>query len=237
MYKLLIICVLVVSAIEVNAAEYEEIRVLALDANGLQSLRIDAGAGDLVVIGDSESDEVRVKATIQVPRSNEEKARKKMEKNMRLSLEQHDASAKLVAYFEHEIWSLGKGRTIHLDVRVPAGLNLAVEDGTGDLRIENVRGDVYIDDGTGSMSLTRVGGNVEINDGTGSIAVTGVGGDIWIDDGTGGIDIRDVAGTVTVDDGTGDIDVANVDKDLIVIDGGTGSVDFANVKGHVRGDI
>ena len=236
MHKLLIIVALTIGLTGARAAEYEEIRELSLNTEGLESLSIDAGAGDLGVIGEPGSDEIRVKATIQVPRANEEKAHRKMEKDMLLSLERYGAKATLVGYFEHGIWSLGKGPTIHLDVRLPEGLSLAVEDGTGAIRIENVRGNLYVHDGTGSMSLTGVGGNVEIEDGTGSITVTGVGGDIWIDDGTGGIEVRNVAGSVTVDDGTGDIDVADVDKDLVIVNGGAGSVDFSNVKGHVRGD-
>lgn len=236
MHKLLIIFVLVIIFTDASAAEYEEVRELLLDTEGLESLSINAGAGSLVVIGEPGSGEIRVKATIQLPRANEAKALRKMEKDMLLSLERFGAKATLVGSFRHGIWSFGKGPTIHLEVRMPEGLSLAVKDGTGSVTIESVRGDLYVHDGTGSISLTGVGGNVEIEDGTGSITVIGVGGDIWIDDGTGDIEVRNVAGSVTVDDGTGNIDVSDVDKDLIIVNSGTGGANYSNVKGNVRGE-
>jgi len=236
MHKLLIFSALMMVLASPAAAEYEEIRELVLDTDGLDSLSIEAGSGSLVVIGEPGSDAIRVKATIQVPRASEESARKRMEKGMLLSLERLDTRATLTGYFNHEYWSLGKGPTIHLEVRMPEGMSLAAEDGTGSVTISNVRGNLYIDDGTGSLSLTDIGGKVEIKDGTGSITVNGVGGDIWIDDGTGDIEVRGVAGSVTVNDGTGNIEVSDVDEDLIIIDNGTGNVHYANVKGQVRGD-
>ncbi len=236
MHKLLITAALFFGLAGPAAADYEEVRELLLDTHGLESLSVEAGAGNLIVIGEPGSQEIRVKATIQVPRAKEDSAHKKIKKNMLLSLERHDRKATLTGYFKREFWSLGKGPTIHLEVRVPEGLNLAVEDGTGFLKIDNVQGDLYVHDGTGSMSVTSIGGQVEIEDGTGSISVNGVGGDIWINDGTGDIEVRNVTGSVTVNDGVGHIDVADVDKDLIIVNSGTGGLRHTNVKGNVRGD-
>ena len=237
MNKLLTFCAFALAAPTALAAEYEETRRLTLDADELTSLSIDAGPGGLTVVGVPNSDEIVATATIQVPRSSKEKATRKMEERMVLELDKFGQKATLKGYFEYSFWSIGPGPTIHLEVQVPMELDLAVEDGTGDVTIEGVRGDLYLDDGTGYISLLNVGGDVEISDGTGSIDVEGVGGDISIDDGTGEIDVRNVAGSVVIDDGAGDISIADVDQDLTIVDGGAGRFSHSNVKGRVRGDI
>lgn len=237
MNKLLIFCLFTLVAPFAFSAEYEETRQLTLNADDLISLSVEAGPGGLSVVGVPESDEIVAIATIQVPRSNKDKAYKKMDERMVLELEKFGQKGTLKGYFEYSFWSFGPGPTIHLEVRVPEGLDLAVDDGTGDITIEGVRGDLYVDDGTGHVTLLNVGGDVEISDGTGSINVEGVGGDISIDDGTGEIDVRNVAGSVIVDDGAGDISIADVDKDLTIVNGGVGRLNHTNVKGRIRGDI
>ena len=215
-------------------AEFEEVRELTLGTAGVSRLEIDAGAGNLVVTGLANENQVRVRATIQV-RGNEEKARRRMEEKMNLSLERDGEVARLTARFEQEYWSIGKGPTIHLDIAMPASLGLAIDDGTGSILVRDVRGDVVVEDGTGSIKLEGVGGNVEIKDGTGEITVSDVGGDLVIEDGTGGIDVVGVGGSVTVDDGTGHIDVADVGRDLLIGESGTGGVAYRNVKGSIGG--
>lgn len=236
MRSILISLIFIANLANAARAEYEEVRKLTLETEGISSLNVDAGAGSLAVYGETGISQITVIATIQVPGRDDEKALRKIDKNMILSLDRNGAIADLDAWFEHGIWSFGKGPTIHLEVHMPAQLGLAIEDGTGSIEVENVRGDVYVDDGTGSLVMNGVGGNVEIEDGTGSITVTDVGGDISVDDGTGGIEIQGVAGSVTIDDGTGSIDVADVANDLLIVDSGTGGVDYSNIGGRIETD-
>jgi len=217
-----------------SALAYEQIRELTLDASDITTLDIDAGAGDLNIIGVADGDEIAVKATISIPMTGEDRARKKIQDEMTLTLEPTSDGAELNSRFKTRLFGWGRSRSIDLEVRVPDSINLVIDDGTGSIDIENVHGNLTIDDGTGSLTLKDVGGDIEVHDGTGSISVLNVGGDISIDDGTGSIDIRGVAGSVTLDDGTGSISVEDVEEDLIIIAEGAGSLNYDNVRGSVR---
>jgi len=217
-------------------ADYEEVRELALDTRGIDTLKIDAGAGSMDVVGVAGITEITVVATIRISGSNDDRAREKIESDMILSLEKDSDTAELNAWFESSGWNWGRNgsATIALEVRLPEGLHLNVDDGSGSIDIENVRGDITLDDGSGSLTMKDVGGVVEIEDGSGSISVKGVGGDLSINAGSGSIKVKGVAGSVTVDDGSGSIDVSDVEEDLIIVDDGSGGLDFSNIGGRVQ---
>jgi hypothetical protein len=220
-----------------NAAsgdEYQEVRDLNLDASGISTLEIEAGAGSLEVIGVSGANEIVVTATIQVPEGDEDKARKEIKSLLVLSLEKAGDRAVLTGYFKSGFMNFGDSPHVQLEVRVPEGLNLKIDDGSGSIVLENVAGNIEVADGSGSISMTNVGGNVEIDDGSGSISVEGVRGDLVIGDGSGSIKVREVAGSVTVDDGSGSINVSDVEQDLIIEEDGSGSLDFSNIGGRVE---
>ena len=217
-------------------ADYEEVRELGLEGRGIDTLSIDAGAGRLEVVGVAGARDIAVTATIKVPGRDDDKAREKIESDMVLSLEQDGATATLKSWFEQGMSGWGESPSIALEVRLPEGMHLRVNDGSGSIIIENVRGDIGIDDGSGSLEMRGVGGTVEIDDGSGSITVVDAGGNVSIGDGSGSISVRGVAGSVTVDDGSGGIDVSDVEGDLIIVDDGSGGLDFSNIGGRVQND-
>jgi hypothetical protein len=212
---------------------YEEVRELTLPVDTIEVLKIDAGSGSLDVIGVSGLREIEVTATVYVPGSNDDKARKKVEEKMDLTLIQENGVAELNAHFRNGFWGFGNLNAIHLEVRIPNNLDLAIRDGVGSVKIQNVRGNLSLTDGTGHITLQNVGGNVTVKDGTGAIEVSGVGGDISVKDGTGRINIRDVDGGVVIDDGAGSIYVANVKTSLVIVNAGAGRVRYANINGLV----
>lgn len=234
MRKTSIVAILSLSASGVATADYEEVRELSVDTRGIDMLDVDAGAGSLDIVGVAGTNEITVTATIHVPGRNDERARKKIEEDLTLSLEKDSDTAKLKAYFDNGAWSFGDSPSIAVEVRVPESLHLVVDDGSGSVEVSNVHGDISMDDGSGSLEMSDVGGNVGIDDGSGSITVSGVGGDLTINDGSGSIDVRGVAGSVIVDDGSGSIDVSDVEGDLIIVDDGSGSVDYSNIGGRVE---
>ena len=234
MSTLRILTILALGLASASAAAYEEVRELALDASGVTIFNIEAGSGSLDIVGVPGAREITVKATIHVPMTSETRAIKKIEEDMVLRLESNNGRAELDSRFSNGLFGFGRSRSIDLEISVPQSMNLAIDDGTGSIEIEGVRGDLTIEDGTGSITLSDVGGNVDIHDGTGSILVNDVGGDISVDDGTGRIDIRSVAGSVTLDDGAGSISVEDVEKNLIIVAEGAGSLSYENVRGSVR---
>lgn len=218
------------------ASDYEEERELRLDASGIHAVRVKAGAGSLEITGVAGLDQIEVDATIYVPGRDDEKAKQKIESDLVLYLEKQGDDAVLHSYFEDGGWNFGDSPHVHLTVRVPQQVGLEINDGSGSITVENVRGDIDVEDGSGSLSLADVGGSITIDDGSGSIEVAGVGGDISISDGSGSINVREVAGSVSIDDGSGGIEVIDVGQDLIIEESGSGSVRYSDIRGQVETD-
>jgi hypothetical protein len=214
---------------------YTEDRELQLDATSVEALEIDAGAGGLNVIGDAGIDSIQVKATIRVPDEKSEKAQKIIASDLTLSLEEVRGRAILKAFFEDGSWGWGDSPSVDVEVRMPEGLILEIDDSSGSLTVVGVAADVSIDDGSGSIKVERVG-SVAIDDGSGSIKVVDVSGDVSIEDGSGSISIHHVGGSVVIDDGSGGIDVDDVEHDLTIVNDGSGSLNATNVRGKVTED-
>ena len=245
----IVMAMFAVSLSYAGSREYSEVRNLELDASGLSEIFIDAGAGSMVVSGVEGSNEIVVVATIRVDTDDPDEGAKFVEKRLRLGLERDGDRAELQASFTPG-WGWGSEAAVDLDVRIPAGLALVIDDGSGPITVDAVSGAVRIDDGSGPIELRNPGdvdiddgsgsirvenaGAVKIEDGSGSITIVGANGDVYVEDGSGSIDIRGVRGSVTVDDGSGDIEIDDVERDLIIEEEGSGSLRYTNVRGTVR---
>ena len=214
---------------------YTEDRTLELETDGVSRLEIDAGAGGLVVTGSPDIDKILVTATINVPDEDEDDALEIIERKLRLALDEKDGEARLEAYFDNSGWSWGDSPSVDLDVRVPHGLELFVDDSSGSLEIMDAQSKVEIDDGSGSIRVVGVTSLI-IDDGSGSIKVRDVVGDVEIEDGSGSITVEKIGGGVTIDDGSGSIDVSDVELDLVIVNDGSGGLDATNVRGDVIND-
>lgn len=215
-----------------EAADYEEVRDLSLNAEGITALQIEAGAGSLTVTGVEESSTIAVEAIIRVPDEDPEDAREIIESRLALSLERDGDRAVLESRFEDGSWFSGDSGSIQLEVRVPAALALDIEDGSGSIAVRNVTGDIDVADGSGSIDLVQVGGRVTIDDGSGSISAEQVGGDISITDGSGSLDVSRVEGSVVIEDGSGGITVSGVAGDVEILEAGSGSLSISEVQGR-----
>jgi DUF4097 and DUF4098 domain-containing protein YvlB len=213
---------------------YTETRDLELATDGIDILEIDAGAGGIIVTGAADSSNITVKATIRVD-NDEDDAIKTIEKHLVLKLEKQHDKAILDAYFDKSGWSFRDSPAIDLEVTIPHGLAIFVDDGSGSMQIDDVRSDVSIDDGSGSIEVSGAS-SVIIDDGSGSVKIVGVTGNVEVEDGSGDIKIESVGGTVTIDDGSGGIDVRDVEQNLDIVDDGSGSVRIADVRGDVYQD-
>lgn len=213
---------------------YTETRDLELSTNGVDILEIDAGAGSIVVNGATDSSIITVKAIIRVD-DNEDDAIEMIEKHLVLKLERKQSNAILDAYFERSAWHYNDSAAVDLEISIPHGLAISVDDGSGPMQIDNVHSDVSIDDGSGSIEVSGAS-SVVVDDGSGSVRIMNVTGDVEVEDGSGDIKIQAVGGTVTIDDGSGSIDVRDVELDLNIVDDGSGSVRIADVRGAIHRD-
>jgi len=213
--------------------DYSETRELSVDAAGVDSVFLETGAGMLEVEGVDGLGAVEVRATIVVPDTDEDDARKVVADKLRLTLERDGNRATLESVFEQNFWGHGSNGRIDLEVRVPATVALSIDDSSGSIRVSDVAAALEIEDGSGSIDVRNVG-DLEIEDGSGSIDVTTVRGDVSINDGSGSITVTSVGGSVTIDDGSGSIRVSDVDGDLIIVEAGSGGVSFSDIRGRVE---
>jgi len=167
---------------------YVETRETSLDAEGIDSLDVEAGAGSLSVRGDPGIEEIRVSATIRVPGADEAEGRKVIEEDMVLDMDRTGSTAVLESYFESSLFDRGEAPRIDLEITLPARLGLAVDDGSGPVDIVGIGGPLDIDDGSGSLAVTDAGADVAIDDGSGSIRVSVAAGEVTVVDGSGSID-------------------------------------------------
>lgn len=216
--------------------DHEEKRDLSLEAEGVETLKVGAGAGSLEVTGVDGASRIVVVALIRVPDANVDEARQLMDDQLVLRLTRDGSIAELKGYFENDGSLFGGSPEVNLEVRMPEGLSLDIEDSSGSIEVRNVRGAIDLDDGSGSIRLTDVGGRLSVRDGSGSIEIDGAGGDIEIVDGSGSITVAGVEGSVTIEDGSGGIAVSDVSGDLLIPEDGSGSLDFSKVAGRVVKD-
>ncbi len=228
------------SGAKVTQELQESLRVDVIDA---KKLVVDINAGDIEIVGDANINYVSIDATIY---TTDEKnyALELVSKGdkIALSADAHTGSSMT--------WYSGNSPRIDMKVSVPAGLNIELDDSSGDIIIRGMTANIdiedgsgnldiegghhiYIDDGSGNITLKSSTGNLSVEDGSGELVISNVNGNVSIEDGSGGISIDDITGVVTIDDGSGDIDVTHAGG-LIITDDGSGSVRSKHIKGDVQ---
>jgi DUF4097 and DUF4098 domain-containing protein YvlB len=227
--KLLLVTLVILCA--TIALSFEKVKDLRLDADGIQKIGIDCGAGSLKVIGQTSSKTIEVTAEIVKKGKDDKDADEYIRDNVILRLERKGSKAVLISKFKNKLFS--GNRSINLTVNVPKNIDIDVKDSSGEMSIQNITGDIYVDDGSGETKIEGIQGNVKIDDGSGTLIVRDVKGDVSIDDGSGTIDVRGVSGTVAVDDGSGSIRIEDVGGDVHIKDEGSGSLSIRDVKGRV----
>lgn len=219
-------CVIAVGAHEYkNKHVTESQKQLTLaDVSQLQHFDVNAGSGSLKIIGDDSVSSITVDAII-----GSENGR-----DYEFTLERHGNRAVLIAKTDGSTFK-NSHAYLDLSVRVPSYMNLEVSDGSGDMRVDNFKGNVTVSDGSGSIYISRVGGTLDVNDGSGDIELRNIDKSVNINDGSGSIDLTKIGGSLDINDGSGDIEAFHIVGNVSVNDG-SGSVHVDDVDGNVRVD-
>jgi len=127
----------------------------------------------------------------------------------------------------------GSGVRAHadLEIAVPEGRALFLALATGDVRVENVRGRLYVD--VASAGITSSGGNGDFvfDTGSGDVEVIDHEGGLVCDTGSGDVRIENVqGGELTFDTGSGDVTGGSIRADLLIADTGSGDVELARLR-------
>jgi hypothetical protein len=218
-----------VAAQQNDECRFEAERSANIDANASDRLVLIARAGSLRVEGRAGLTRVQVRG--RACASSEA-----LLDQLRLETGRNGGVVRVeVREFDEGDWTRERDRyaLLHLVLEVPEGMAADITDGSGETALAGL-GRLHIDDGSGELTLENIGGDVEIDDGSGGITVHGVRGNVTAADGSGDLEVRDVTGSVAIDDGSGSIRVENVQGDLTVVDDGSGSIRHSGVQGRVR---
>lgn len=210
-----------------GSCSYETSHEFSVAADGLGMIAIDAGAGDLHVEGQPGLEEVVIVGLVCA-------SEEAWLDDLRVTAEER-SEGRLVIGTHYPDRSEREGdhtASIDLTVLVPLGMNVDIDDSSGD--IDAIRtGDLRIDDSSGSVRVSDAEGDVWIDDSSGGVEVRGVRGDLAIEDGSGNVEAADVGGDVLVSDGSGSIDVRNVGGDFTVARDGSGSIRHSGIEGRI----
>lgn len=236
----LVLFILMVFFSVVMFAKYYEEKKLNLKAEDLKGLKIKCGAGYLKVYADENITNIEVIARINVRKGSETQGKEMVEKYLELYLEERDNQGLLVSKvkeFKMNFFSrIFKNANIYVDlmVKVPNWFNLDVNDGSGDIEIKNIGGEVYVNDGSGDMELLRIGNNTVINDGSGNISIDNIQGNLKIIDGSGEIKAQNINGNLKINDGSGEIVLKGILGQEVKITDGSGNIDLVDCQGKLE---
>jgi len=232
------------------ADNFRQTRTLELPAAGITELRVQCGAGGLAVQGIEGMDIIKVMAEIESEGGDEIEFKLLTDKLVQLDLIRESDQAVLRSDISAQPFENVEAR-INLQILVPAKMNLQIVDGSGEIVVKSLIGDLKIDDDSGAIKVEKltgrilikdasgdiaieeITGSIEISDGSGEIAIQHATGDVLIRDTSGGIEINDIGGNVTVTDGSGGIDIYGVQKNVFIREAGSGKLEIDGVQGKV----
>jgi hypothetical protein len=204
-------------------------RSLDIDPKGLSVLKLDTGAGDLIVEGVAGLSKVELRG--KACASSQE-----LLDNTQLTQQREGAAATAATKIPDlgDSWSLfGAGNYAYIDlhVRMPSGLKLELRDSSGDLEVSGLTNGLDLKDSSGDIKLRDLVGAVNVTDTSGDIEVKSIGGDFTvISDSSGDINVDDVKGSAVVqEDSSGDIVLRHVGGDARVDRDSSGDVTLEDV--------
>jgi lia operon protein LiaG len=127
----------------------------------------------------------------------------------------------------------GSGVEAYADLRVvvPAGRRISLHQGTGQVWISNVDGEISVETSSAPVNTERTRGALDIRVGTGRVAVREADGRVGITSGSGSVKVAGVRGPrLTVNTGSGGIGADGVEVGELSVTVGSGSVRLAELR-------
>ena len=204
-------------------------RSATVDTAGAKRIVIGTGAGDLKIRGIS--GQAKLSASGRACASSEKfldeiQLESRREGNtVYLKTRMPDTDVALFAFNRYA--------SLDLTISLPNNIDIQVEDSSGDTQIKDVQAAV-VADGSGDLDIGNVAGNLEVTDSSGDMQIHKVSGNLSVKDSSGDIEIEDVQGDVLIPvDSSGDIRIARVTGGVHIVNDSSGEI----VIGHVSKDV
>lgn len=199
-----------------------------IDANGIEQVKINALAGDLLVNGVADGASITVQGLACTD------SEKHLEQ-MHLDIERDGSSITITVIIPKSIrsgWNTAYAY-LDLDVSLPDSIPIEIKDSSGDMDLSSVSV-TSIDDSSGRIRVRNGRSDLVLDDSSGDIIIRQLNGNISLSDSSGNIRLRDIKGNVRIRrDGSGEIEISRVEKDVEIVRDGSGGIDINQVGGTV----
>jgi hypothetical protein len=201
-----------------------------LQVNGPVHMELTTGSGN-VQVRTGNSSEVQVTGRIRATdwfEGNVEERIKRIQSNPPI---QQSGNTIRVGHLEDP--ELRHNISISYDVTVPAETELRVESGSGNQRVEGIRGPLQVSAGSGGLNISAIGDRVHAETGSGDIEIDRVQGNVRAKTGSGSIRADEIAGAFEADTGSGHITLQQTAPGSVRVDTGSGGVELHGVHGSL----
>jgi DUF4097 and DUF4098 domain-containing protein YvlB len=201
-----------------------------LQVNGPVHMELTTGSGN-VQVRTGNSSEVQVTGRIRATdwfEGNVEERIKRIESNPPI---QQSGNTIRVGHLDDP--QLRHNISISYDVTVPAETELRVESGSGNQRVEGIRGPLQVSAGSGGLNISAIGDRVHAETGSGDIEIDRVQGNVRAKTGSGSIRADEIAGAFEADTGSGHITLQQTAPGSVRVDTGSGGVELHGVHGSL----
>jgi DUF4097 and DUF4098 domain-containing protein YvlB len=126
--------------------------------------------------------------------------------------------------------------SIDYQIVVPQATSLISRTGSGDEKIDGIKGPLEARSGSGDMHISNIGSRVEAHTGSGDLQMNNLNGDVRARTGSGNIQADAVAGAFDAETGSGEIGLRQTAPGEVRVRTGSGGVDLHGVRGMVNAD-
>ncbi|KGI78352.1 DUF4097 family beta strand repeat-containing protein [Oleiagrimonas soli] len=123
---------------------------------------------------------------------------------------------------------------VDLDIALPAGAKVLVDNRVGRIDAEHLRNDLELKSASGDMAVTDLTGALKTHSGSGDMQIADVRGDIEAHTGSGDLQLNRIDGSTEVHTGSGDINGGHLGGRNVELHTGSGDVTLDQLGGDLK---
>jgi hypothetical protein len=113
-------------------------------------------------------------------------------------------------------FALSRGEDVRVSIRAPIGSNVELRTGSADFEARGRLGSVDVEDGSGDLALEEVGGDLSLKAGSGDVDARKVEGRANVQTGSGDVELGRVEGSGKIRTASGDVLVREAEGELTI---------------------